>query len=83
MPGQFSVAINTTSIREDQDTFLVIHEGGGLGKVGRASPAFDDEARGRALAFPHDAARAARYLCHEVGAEALDDLVEGPRHRWQ
>ncbi len=32
------------------------------------------------LAFAHDAARPARYLGHEIGAEALDDLVERPRN---
>ncbi len=70
-------------IREDQDALLVIHEGGGFREVGRARPAFHDQAGGRALAFAHDAARAARHFRHEIGAEALDDLVERPRHRRQ
>ena len=67
-------------IREDQDALLVVHEGGGFREVGRSGPAFDDKAGSRTLALPHDAARPARDLRHKIGAEALDDLVERPRH---
>jgi hypothetical protein len=70
-------------IREDQDAFLVIHEGSGFREVGRPRPAFHDKARSVPLALPHDAARPTRDLGHEVGFEALDDLVKGPRYGWQ
>ena len=76
-------APRAAGIREDQDALLVIHEGGGFREVGRARPGFDHEARRMTLALAHDAARPARHLGHEIGAEALDDLVKRPRHRRQ
>ncbi len=70
-------------IREDQDALLIIHEGGSLRQVGGTGTAFHDEPRGMTLALPDNPARAARYLGHKIGAEALDDLVERARHGWQ
>ncbi len=70
-------APRAAGIREDQDALLVIHEGGGFREVGRP-PGFRRRGARRTLALPHDAARPARDLGHEVGAEALDDLVKRP-----
>ncbi len=44
-----------------------------LGEIGRRRPVFD----GKALALAHHTARPTGDLGDEVGAEALDDLVEG------
>ena len=73
-------APRATGIREDQDALLVVHEGGGFRKVGRPCPTFHNEARRRTLALAHNAARPARDLGDEVGAEALDDLVQRAGH---
>ena len=58
--------------REDEDALGVIHEGRGLGEVGRAGAVLDHQP----VALADDAARAAGHLGDHVGAEALDDLVE-------
>ena len=65
-------APRASGIREDEDALLVIHEGGRLGKIGRSCTVLDC----KAFALAHDAARAAGDLGDEIGAEALDDLVE-------
>ncbi len=73
-------ASGAARIREDQDALLVIHESGGFREIGSSCPAFHNKARGVPLALPHDAARPARDLGHEIGTEALDDLIQRPRH---
>jgi len=56
---------------------LVVHEGGCLGEIGRRRPVLD----GETFALAHYAPRSAGDLGHDIGAEALDDLVERAGHR--
>ena len=65
--------------REDEDALDVIHEGSGLGEIGRAGAVLDHQP----IALANDAARAAGHLGDHVRAEALNDLVERARHRRQ
>ena len=62
-------------VAEDEDALGVIHEGGGLGEIGRGGAVLDHQP----IALADDAARAAGDLGDHVGAEALDDLVERAR----
>ncbi len=73
-------APRATGIREHEDALLVIHEGRGLGKIGRRCTVLDGQTRRCPVALAHDPARAARDLRHHIRAEALDDLIERPRH---
>ena len=69
-------APRATGIREDQNALLVIHEGRGLGKVGRRRTVLDCKACRSTVALAHDPARTACDLGHHIRAEALHDLVE-------
>ncbi len=66
-------------VGEHEDALDVIHEGRGLGEIGRACAVFDHQP----VALADDAARAARHLGDQFGAEALDDLIQCPRYRRQ
>ena len=72
-------APGAAGIGEDQDALVVIHEGGGLGEIGRGRTGLDTEA----VAAPDDAPRTAGDLGDEIGAETMQDLVEGALHRRQ
>jgi hypothetical protein len=63
-------------IAEDEDALGIIHEGSGLGEIGRGGAVLDHQL----IALTNDAARAARNLRDHVRAEALNDLVERARH---
>ena len=73
-------APGAAGIREDQDTLFVIHEGLGFREVRGSSPVLHHEPCRMPFALPHDAPRAPCDFGHEIGAEALDDLVECTRH---
>src|SRR3546814_3860798 len=77
-------APGAASVGEDQNAFLIIHEGLRLGEVGRPGSIFDSEAvDATGTGFANDTARAPGHFRHDVGAEALDDLVESPGNRRQ
>jgi hypothetical protein len=70
-------APGAAGVGEDEDPLLVIHEGGGLGKIRRGGTGLDAEA----VATTHDAFGPAGHLGHELGAEAMEDLIERALHR--
>ena len=72
-------APGAAGIGEDQDALVVIHEGGGLGEIRRSRAGFDAEA----VIARDDAPRAAGDLGDEIGAEAVQDLIERALHRRQ
>ncbi len=72
-------APGAAGVGEDQDALVVVHEGGRLGEIRRGGTGLDAET----VAAPDDAARAAGDLGDEVGAEAVQDLVERALHRRQ
>ena len=72
-------APGAAGVGEDEDALVVVHEGGGLGKIRRSRPGLDAEP----VAAADDAARAAGHFGDELGAEAVQDLVEGALHRRQ
>src|SRR3546814_20986379 len=77
-------APGAASVGEDQNAFLIIHEGLRLGEVGRPGSIFDSEAvDATGTGFANDTARAPGHFRHDVGAEALADLVESPGNRRQ
>ena len=68
---------------EHQDALGAVHEGGGLGEVGRGGPRTQREALALRVGDLQHPARAAGDLGHGVMAEAVDDLVERRLHRRQ
>ena len=69
--------------REHQDSFRVVHEGGGLGEVGGGGPRAECEALALRIGDLQHAARTAGDLGHGVMAEAVDDLIQRRLHRRQ
>ena len=69
--------------REDQDALLAIHEGGGLGEVGRRRPAAQRQTLAARIGESQDPARAAGHLRDGLVPEPLHDLVECGGHRRQ
>ena len=72
-------ARGAAGVGEDKDALVVIHEGGGLGKIRRGRPGLDAEA----VATTHDAFGPAGHLGDELGTEAVQDLIERALHRRQ
>ena len=70
-------APGAAGVREDEDALIVVHEGRGLGEIGRTGAVLDHQPVSRA----DDAARASRHLRHHLGSEPLHDLVEGAGDR--
>jgi hypothetical protein len=81
LAGEVSViaAPGAAGIGEDQDALVIVHEGGGFGEIGRGVSAFDAQS----VAALDDAARAAGDFGDQVGAEAVQDLIERALHRRQ
>ena len=81
LAGEIGViaAPGAAGVGEDQDALVVIHEGGGLGKIRRGRTGLDAEA----VVALDDAPRAAGDLGDEIGAEAVQDLIERALHRRQ
>src|SRR5579885_3668247 len=69
-------APRAASVAEDQDSFLVVHEGRSLGEIGRGGAVLDRQA----VALADDAPRAPRHLGNHAGPEPLHDLIERTRH---
>jgi len=65
-------APGAAGVREDEDAPLIIHEGRSLRQVRGTRAVLDHEA----IDLADDAARPPGHLSDEIGAEALDDLVE-------
>ena len=72
-------AAGAPGIGEDEDALVVVHEGGGFGKIRRSRTGFDTEA----IVAPHDAPGAAGDFGDQVGAEAVQQLVKRALHRRQ
>src|SRR6201996_398231 len=74
LAGEIGViaAPGAAGIGKDQDALVVIHEGGGFGKVGRSRTGFDT----KAVIALDDAVRPAGDLGDEIGAKAVQDLIE-------
>ncbi|CDN96332.1 hypothetical protein BN949_05509 [Agrobacterium tumefaciens] len=71
-------------VAEDENAFLVVHEGASLIEIGAARPVLDGIARdGSAVLAANDATQAAGDLGNLTRTEVLDDLVEGRRDRRQ
>ena len=66
---------------EHQDAFPGIHEGGGLGEVGRRRPAAQRQTLAARIGNSQHPARAAGDLGDGLVPEMLHDLVERRRHR--
>ncbi len=69
-------------VGENENWFLVLHEGLGLGEIGMGWPVLDDEARAIRIDLAHDPPGTPGDLGDHVGPEALDDLVERALHRF-
>src|SRR3546814_9803688 len=69
-------APGAAGIGEDEDAFLVVHEGLRLAEIGRGGAALDGEAVAARVGLAHDALRPAGDLGHLLGPEVPDDLVE-------
>jgi hypothetical protein len=76
-------APGAAGVGEDKDALLVVHEGGGLGEIGRRRAVLDAEPVAALAGTADDAARAAGHFGDKIGAEAVQDLVEGTLHRRQ
>ena len=72
-------APGAAGVGEDEDALLVVHEGGGLGEIGRSGAVLNTEA----VALRRDDAAAAGDLGDKIGAETMQDLVERALHRRQ
>ena len=72
-------APGAAGIGEHQDALVVIHEGGGLGKIRRSRTGLDAEA----IIALDDAPGAAGDFGDKIGAEAVQYLVERALHRRQ
>src|SRR3546814_4490062 len=72
----FRSAPGAAGIGEDEDAFLVVHEGLRLAEIGRGGAALDGEAVAARVGLAHDALRPAGDLGHLLGPEVPDDLVE-------
>ena len=68
---------------EDEDALVALHEGGGLGKIGRRWAVAERQAFSVGVLDAQDAARPAGDLGDGVVTEMLDDLVEGRGDGWQ
>ena len=81
LAGEIGViaAPGAAGIGEDKDALVVIHKGGGLGKIRRSRTGLDAEA----VIAADDAARAAGDFGDEIGAKAVQDLIERALHRRQ
>ena len=81
LAGEIGViaASGAAGVGENQDALVVIHEGGGLGKIRRSRAGLDAQA----VMALDDAPRAAGDLGDQIGAEAVQDLVERALHRRQ
>src|SRR5208282_229888 len=68
-------------VREDEDALGVVHERLRLAEICGARAVLDDKAIDAVRSgLADDPARAARHLGHDLGAEALHDLVERTMH---
>ena len=77
-------APGAAGVREHENALGVVHERLRLGEIGRTGAVLDSEAIDAVRAgLADDPARAARHLGHQVGAEALNDLVERAMDRRQ
>jgi hypothetical protein len=76
-------APGAAGVGEHQDALLVVHEGLRFGKVCRSCAGLDRETVEAVSRLADDAAGSACDLRHRVGAEPLDNLVEGALNRWQ
>ena len=72
-------APGAAGVGEHQDALLVIHESGGLGKIRRGGAGLD----AKTIMALDDAPRTPGDLGDEIGAEAVQDLVERALHRRQ
>jgi hypothetical protein len=76
-------APGAAAVGKDQDALVVIHKGGGLGKIRRSGPGLDAQTVAALSLAPHDAPRTPGDLGDEIGAEAVQDLIECALHRRQ
>ena len=72
-------APGAAGVGEDEDALVVIHEGGGFGKIRRSRAGFDTQS----VMAAHDAARTSGNFGDEIGAEAVQDLIERALYRRQ
>ena len=72
-------APGAAGVGEDQNALVVIHEGGGLGKIRGSRTGLDAQA----IVALDDAPRTAGDLGDEIGAEAVQDLIERALDRRQ
>ena len=81
LAGEIGViaASGAAGVGEDEDALVVIHKGGGLGKIRRSRAGFDTEP----VVAPDDAPRTSGDFGDEIGAEAVQDLIERALHRRQ
>src|SRR5690606_37031840 len=76
-------APGAASIAEHEDALLVIHEGRSLREVRGRRAVLDRQACSRTITATNNPPGTPCDLGHDVGAEALHDLIECPRHGWQ
>src|SRR3546814_1521718 len=69
-------APGAAGIGEDEDAFLVVHEGLRLAEIGRGGAALDGEAVAARVGLAHDALRPAGDLGHLLGPDVPYALVE-------
>ena len=83
--GQIGViaAAGAAGHGEHQDALGPVHEGGGLGEIGRGRPRAQRQALALGIANPQHPARPAGDLGDRFMPEPLHDLVEGGGHRRQ
>ena len=72
-------APGAAGVGEDQNALVVVHEGGGLGKIRGSGTGLDAQA----IVALDDAPRAPGDLGDEIGAEAVQDLIERALDRRQ
>jgi hypothetical protein len=72
-------APGAAGVGEDQDALVVIHEGGGLGKIRGSGTGLDAET----VAAFDDTPRAPGHFGDKVFAETMQDLIERALHRRQ
>ena len=72
-------APGAAGVGKNEDAFLVIHKGRGLGKIGRRRAGLD----AKAVAAPNHTPRAAGDFADEIGAEAVQYLIKRTLHRRQ
>ena len=72
-------AAGAAGVGEDEDALVVVHESRGFCEIRECRTALDAEP----VAAFHDPPGAASDLGNKIGAEAVQDLVEGALHRRQ